>query len=62
MFCRSIVIPLESCATLGKALELNDNSCWNPDCPIAIISKLLDLGKMVNLMVEKLKLLSDKLS
>ena len=43
-------------------LELNDNSRWYPDRPIAIISKLLDLGKVVDLMVEKLKLISDKLS
>ena len=33
-------------------LELNDNSRWYPDCPIAIISKLLDLGKVVNLMMK----------
>ena len=43
-------------------LELNDNSRWYPDCPIAIIGKLLDLGKVVNLMMKKLKLISDKLS
>ena len=43
-------------------LELNDNSRWYPDCPIAIIGKLLDLGKMVNLMMKKLELISDKLS
>ena len=33
-------------------LELNDNSRWYPDCPITIISKLLDLGKVVNLMMK----------
>ena len=43
-------------------LELNDNSRWYPDCPIAIIGKLLDLGKVVNLMMKKLELISDKLS
>ena len=43
-------------------LELNDNSRWYPDCPIAIIGKLLDLRKMVNLMMKKLELISDKLS
>ena len=48
--------------TLLDHLELNDNSRWYPDCPIAIIGKLLDLGKMVNLMMKKLELISDKLS
>ena len=48
--------------TLLDHLELNDNSRWYPDCPIAIIGKLLDLGKVVNLMMKKLELISDKLS
>ena len=46
------IISSSHCLTEFDHLELNDNSCWYPDRPIAIIGKLLDLGKVVNLMMK----------